>query len=149
MMCNDDKNNVDSYEKILFKRCAKEGGHKSFMHQEGLISNWTFTNQVMFFFQRERQTRVPLQGGFPCIDVNKPDKVTRLVAPKYFFVACYLKKESGRDWEQDWELFQYSVARLSLIKSRGPGIFHGYYGRKLGLLSRWYRTLPRLNFVTR
>lgn len=39
MMCNDDKNNVDSYEKTLLKRYAKEGGHKSSMHQAGLISN--------------------------------------------------------------------------------------------------------------
>lgn len=38
MMCND-KYNVDNFEKTLLKRCAKEGGHKSSMHQAGLISN--------------------------------------------------------------------------------------------------------------
>ena len=48
MMCNDDKNNVDSYDKILLKRCAWEGRNKSFMHREGLISKFNKPSNVFF-----------------------------------------------------------------------------------------------------
>ena len=98
MMRNDDKNIVDSYDKTLLKRCAKEGGHESFIHREGLISKFNKPSNV--FFNGRGKLDCPYEEVSRAL-LSTSDKVTGLIAPKCFFVACYLKKESRRDWEQD------------------------------------------------